>query len=137
MASAQNATDKKASLQKQIEALQKQMQDLDQEAVHELKLKLSDARKLVATLEEELARLTGRPNGAPKTRRARRESISDESLQAQLLSVMAKFGKEGMNAKQMGERLNQDALRVRKFINGNPKILKRQGTGPGTKFFLP
>ena len=102
-----------------------------------MKLQLSDARKVVATLEEQLAQLTGKPLGAPKVRRIRRPSITDESLQAQLLSVMAKFGKEGMNAKQLAEKLNQDALRVRKFITSNPKVLKRQGSGPGTKFFLP
>ena len=49
---------------------------------------------------------------------------------------MANFGMEGMNAKQLAEKLNQDALRVRKFISTNPKVLKRQGSGPGTKFYL-
>ncbi len=50
---------------------------------------------------------------------------------------MANFGKEGMNAKQMAEKLHQDAIRVRKYIKDNPKALKRTGSGPGTKFFLP
>ena len=112
------------------------MEALDQEAVHELKLKLSDARKVVTNLEHELEQLTGKTVGLPKVRRARRPSITDEALQAQILSVMAKHGKEGMNAKQLAEKLNQDALRVRKFISTNPKVLKRQGSGPGTKFFL-
>lgn len=130
MATKTNALDK-------IEELQKQIVQLKQEAVDEVKQKLHAARQVVGTLEEELASLTGRPS-APETRqrRTRRPSISDEALQPQLLKVMAQFGKEGMNAKQMAERLNQDALRVRKFISTNPKILKRQGSGPGTKFFL-
>ena len=113
------------------------MQALDQEATNELKLKLSDARKLVVNLEEELAKITGKPFGMPKIRRERRPSISDAALQDQLLKVMANFGKEGLNAKQLAEKLHQDALRVRKFIKDNPKTLKRQGSGPGTKFFLP
>ena len=137
MASTPTAKDKKLSIQQQIEALQKQMHDLDQEAVHELKLKLSDARKLVQTLEEELAELTGKPAGAPKIRRERRPAILDEALQDQLLKVMALHGKEGMNAKQMAEKLHQDPLRIRKFIATNPKLLKRTGNGAGTKFFLP
>ena len=136
MATAATAKDKKSSIQQQIEALQKQMLDLDQEAIHELKLKLSDARKVVSMLEEELAALTGKSAGEPKVRRVRRPSITDDALKDQLLKVMANFGKEGMNAKQLAEKLHQDALRVRKFISANPKVLKRQGTGPGTKFFL-
>ena len=137
MASTPSATEKKVSLQKQIEALQGQLKDLDQEAIHELKLKLSDARKHVVELETQLAELTGKPLGETKIRRERRPSITDEALQPQLLKVMANFGKEGLNAKQLGEKLHQDPLRVRKFINSNPKVLKRQGSGPGTKFFLP
>lgn len=133
---ATSAADKKSVLQKQIEALTAQMHALDQEAVHELKLKLSDARKVVTDLEHELEQLTGKSSTGPKARRERRPSIDDASLQDQLLKVMATHGAEGMNAKQMGEKLHQDALRIRKFITANPKILKRQGKGPGTRFFL-
>ena len=137
MASATTAKDRKLTLQQQIEALQKQMHDLDQEAVHELKLKLSDARKVVSTLEDELTLLTGKHEGAPKIRRERRPSITDDALKDQLLKVMANFGQEGMNARQLADKLHQDALRIRKFIKDNPKVLKRTGSGPGTKFFLP
>jgi hypothetical protein len=137
MATAPSASEKKASIQKQIEALQKQAQELDQEAIQEKKLQLADARKIVTNLEHELEALTGKTVGLPKVRRERRPSITDEALQGQLLKVMATFGKEGMNAKQLASRLNQDPLRVRKFITANPKVLKRTGAGPGTKFFLP
>ena len=134
---ATTSKDKKQSIQQQIEALQKQMQELDQAEVHELKLKLSDARKLVSELEDELATLTGKPaSGEPRAKRTRRPSIADDALQDQILKVMAHHGQSGMNAKQLAEKLNQDALRVRKFITANPKVLKRQGSGPGTKFFL-
>ena len=49
---------------------------------------------------------------------------------------MADHGKHGLNAKSLADKVGQDALRIRKFIKNNPKILKRQGSGPGTKFFL-
>lgn len=130
-----SAPDKKAALQKQIEALQGQIEALNQEAIHELKLKLSDARRVVRDLEEELAALTGRPVGE-KLRRERRPSIADEALQPQILKVMAAHGKEGMNAVQLAEKLNQDPLRVRKFISANPKLLKKTGVAAGTKFLL-
>ena len=137
MATAASAKDKKLTLQQQIETLQKQMEALDQEAVHELKLKLSDARKIVTALEDELAQLTGKPAGEPKAKRTRRPSIADEHLQPQMLAVMAKHGKEGLNARQLAEYLHQDAIRVRKFIKDNSKLLKKTGSGAGTKFFLP
>ena len=136
-AAAPTAKNKKQSIQEQIDALQKQMEALDQEAIHELKLKLSDARKVVSTLEAELAQLTGKPAGETKAKRVRRPSITDEHLQPQLLAVMAKNGREGLNARQIAEHLHQDAIRVRKFIADNPKLLKKTGAGAGTKFFLP
>lgn len=136
MANTPNAIEKKAALTKQIEGLQKQIESLNQEAVQELKLKISDARRVVKDLENQLEDLTGPAPAQGKTRRVSRPAITDEALQPQLLKVMAQHGKEGMNAKQMAEKLNQDALRIRKFITANPKVLKRQGAGPGTKFFL-
>ncbi len=130
MATKPNALDK-------IEELEKQIAQLKHEAVDEVKQKLLEARRIVIALEDELANLTGRPSGTEtRVRRTRRPSITDEALQPQLLKVMAQHGKEGMNAKQLAEKLNQDALRVRKFIKDNAKVLKRQGSGPGTKFFL-
>lgn len=137
MATAPTATEKKSSLQKQIKDLQEKMRELDAEAIHELKLKLSDARKVVTNLEHELAALTGKPAGETKVKRTRRPSIVDEHLQPQVLAVMAKNGREGMNARQLAEHLHQDAIRVRKFIADNPKLLKKTGIGAGTKFFLP
>ena len=46
MATTPTAKDKKLTLQQQIEALQQQVLDLNQAEIHELKLKLSDARKV-------------------------------------------------------------------------------------------
>ena len=137
MATTSVANDKKQSLQQQIEALRKEMDALDQEAIHDLKLKLGDARRLVSQLEQELATLTARSATGHKPKHTRRPSITDDALQDQVLEVMAHHGKDGMNAKQLADKLNQDALRVRKFINAHPKVLNRQGSGPGTKLFLP
>ncbi len=120
-----------------IEELQKQIATLKQQAVDEIKQKLFDARKLVTQLEDELADLTGKaPAEEARSRRARRPSITDEHLRAFVLKAMADSGKHGLNAKQLADAIGQDALRVRKFIKNNPKVLKRQGSGPGTKFFL-
>lgn len=137
MATPQSSPDRKAALQKQIEALQKQMQEIDQEAVHNLKLKLSDARRVVRDLEVELAKLVGEPPAAePEARRSRRATITDEALEEQLLKTMADHGQAGMNAKQIADKMNLDPIRVRKFIKDHPNVLSRRGAGPGTKFYL-
>ena len=128
---------KQSPTRQKIETLQAQIAQLQQEEVQQIKLRLSDARAIVSDLEAQFATLTGHTGTKTKTRRARRPSITDAALQDQILKVMALNGKTGMNAKQLADKLNQDALRVRKFITANPKVLKRAGVGPSTKFFLP
>ena len=130
--------DQLADIDRQMEALQARKLSLNQSAIHEQKLKIADIRKQLAEEEGKLDILTGRPASAlRKPRRARTPSITDEALKGQVIKVMAEHGKEGMNAIQLAERLNQSPIRVRKYIKENPKALKRQGNGPGTKFFLP
>lgn len=128
---------KQSPTRQKIENLQAQIEQLQQEEVHQLKLRLSDARAVVSDLEGQLAGLSGHTVAKTRTRRTRRPSITDAALQDQILKVMTLNGKAGMNAKQLADKLNQDALRVRKFITVNPKVLKRAGVGPSTKFFLP
>jgi len=121
----------------QIEQLQAQIEKLKLGAVTELRNKIAAARRSLADQEAELARLTGKPAGeSPVAKRVRRPSITDDQLKPQILAIMATEGKNGMNAKEMAGKLGQDVNRLRKFIKDNPKAMKRQGTGPGTKFFL-
>lgn len=130
-------TGTKAYIQKQIDALQVQMEALNQKAVHELKLKISDARRVVTDLEHELEQLTGKPSSAaPKQRRPRTPSITDEALKDQVSKVMTSSGTDGMNAKQLADKLHQDPIRIRKFIASSPKLLKREGKAAATKFYL-
>ena len=124
----------------QIEQLERQIVELKKQALIELKEKLVEARKSVADLEAQLAELTG--TEAPTTsvapvRRTRRPSVSDDELKPLILKVMAQHGMTGLNAKDIAFHVGQDPLRVRKFIASNPTALKRQGSGPGTRFFLP
>ena len=125
----------------QIEQLERQILDLKKQALVELREKLAEARKAAADLEKELAQLTGKsaeePTSTPATRRTRRPSISDDALKPLVLKAMAQHGMNGLNAKEIAVRVGQDPLRIRKFITNNPTALKRQGAGPGTRFFLP
>ena len=122
-----------AAIDEQIRTLEAKKSTYKEQAVQELKARIADANKVVRELENRLEE----KSGGRKARRARRPSISDEALIPQIHAVMSKFGGEGLNAKQLAEHLNQDALRVRKFLSSNPKALKRVGKGPGTRFFLP
>ena len=127
------AAQQMAAIDEQIRALEAKKSTYKEQAVQELKARIAEANKVVRELESKL----GIKIGGRKARRQRRPSITDEALKPEIHAAMSKFGGEGLNAKQLAERLNQDALRVRKFIASNPKMLKRQGKGPGTRFFLP
>ncbi len=120
----------------QIHALELQIRNLKEDAVLELKEKLIAARRAVSDLEKELEALTGKmaPTG---TIRVRRQSMSDEDLKRRILEVFAANGIHGLNAKQIADAVGQPPIRIRNFIKEDPRILKRQGSGPSTKFFLP
>jgi len=123
----------------QIEQLEQQILGLKKQALLELHEKLAEARKAVAHLEKELAQLTGKQEEEPAmgvARRTRRPSITDEALKPLVIKAMAQHGMNGLNAKEIAARVGQDPLRIRKFITNNPTALKRQGAGPGTRFFL-
>jgi hypothetical protein len=122
----------------QIEQLEEQIKSLRQQALVELHEKLTEARHHVAELEKQLAEMTGKPTetATPAQRRTRRPSISNEALKPLVLKAMADKGVNGLNAKDIAEFVGQDPMRVRKFIAENPSLLKRQGAGPGTRFFL-
>ena len=120
----------------QIQELELQIRQLKEDAILELKEKLVAARRTVADLEKEIQDLTG--HAAPTgTIRIRRESIPDEDLKRKILEVFAANGKHGMNAKKIADAVGQAPIRIRDFLKKNPRVLKRQGEGAGTKFFLP
>ena len=127
----------------QIEQLKKRIEALKEEGEVELRRKLAAARLVVEDLERQLSNLTGRPSATEVRmkekagKRIRRPSISDEELKAEVLKAVALHGQNGINAKAIGEHIGQDGARVRKFLKDNPKVLKRVGAGPGTKFYLP
>ncbi len=75
-ATAAPAVDKKSDLQQQLAALHAQMEALNQEAVGELKLKISDTKKVLRGYELQLEELTGKSTTPSKGKRIRRPSIS-------------------------------------------------------------
>jgi hypothetical protein len=132
------------STQQEIDELKRRLESLREQAEDEIRQKLAQARQVVSDLERQLSEVTGRPSASeikalaqPRPTRIRRPSISDEELKTQVLQILAAAGAHGINAKQIATALNQTPARIRQFIAANPKALKRTGSGPGTKFFLP
>jgi chromosome segregation ATPase len=131
--------------QQEIEDLKRRLETLREQAENEIRQKLAQARQVVSDLEAQLSDITGRPSAseikalaaADRPTRLRRPSISDEELNTQILQILATTGPHGINAKQIATAVNQTPTRVRQFVAANPKALKRTGSGPGTKFFLP
>jgi hypothetical protein len=131
--------------QQEIDELKRRLESLREQAEDEIRRKLAEARQVVADLESQLSEVTGRPSASeikalaapPKAKRIRRPSVPDGELNTQILQILAAAGPHGINAKQIATALNQTPARIRQFVAANPKALKRTGSGPGTKFFLP
>jgi len=132
------------STQQEIDELKRRLESLREQAEDELRQKLAQARQVVSDLERQLSDITGRPSAseikalaASRPARIRRPSIGNDELKTQILQVLAAAGPRGINAKQIATAVNQTPTRVRQFAATNPSALKRTGSGPGTKFFLP
>jgi len=121
----------------EIAQLTRRLEQLQEQAEEELRRQLKEARAVVTDLEMQLSEITGRPSATmikaadPK----RWPPITDEQLEVMILFLMQKEGQEGLNAQTIGERLNQDPVRIRQWIKKYPTVLKRVGAGPGTRFF--
>jgi len=125
------------STQQEIQQLQKRLAQLQEDAENELRQRLKEARAVVTDLEFQLSEITGRPSATmiQASDRKRWPAITDEQLEVMILFLLQKEGQDGMNAKTIAERLKQNPVRIRGFIKDHPKVLKRVGSGPGTKFF--
>jgi TolA-binding protein len=123
------------STKEEIQQLQKRLATLQDQAEDQIRQQLKEAPQVVADLEMQLSEITGRPTASQIKAMNGFAPLSDEELEVQILFVVQKEGTDGMNAKTIASKLNQNPVRIRGFIKDHPKVLKRVGTGPGTKFF--
>ena len=124
------------SKQAEIDALNRRLQALSEQAENEIREKLKEARAVVAELEMQLSDLTGRPTASQIKAATGFSPLTDEQLEVQILFVVQKEGDAGMNAKSIAEKLNQNPVRIRQWIKDNPGKLRKEGAGPGTKFHI-
>jgi len=122
--------------QQEIQQLQKRLAQLQEQAEDVIRQKLKEARAVVADLEDQLSEITGRPTATQIKVVKGFAPLTDEELEVQILFVVQKEGKDGMNAKSIASKLNQNPVRIRGFIKKFPKVLKRVGSGPGTRYFV-
>ncbi len=123
------------SVQEEINQLNRRLSSLSEQAENELRQRLKDARAVVAELEMQLSEITGRPTASQIKAAAGFAPLTDEQLEVQILFVVQKQGEEGINAKSIAQQLNQSPTRIRDWIKRHPGALRREGSGPGTKFF--
>jgi hypothetical protein len=123
------------SASEEIAQLTRRLELLNEQAENVLRQKLKEARAVVANLEMELSEITGRPSATQIKVSSGFSPLTDEQLEVQILFVTQKEGDSGINAKTIAERLNQNPIRIRQWIKNHPDALRREGSGPGTKFF--
>ena len=124
------------STQQEIQQLQKRLAQLQEQAEDVLRQKLKEARAVVTDLEMQLSEITGRPSATQIKVVKGFAPLTDEELEVQILFVVQKEGEHGMNAADIARKLNQDPVRIRGWIKKHPAVLKREGKGPGTKYFV-
>ncbi|HEX4083885.1 MAG TPA: hypothetical protein VHY22_03160 [Chthoniobacteraceae bacterium] len=125
------------SIQSEIEALSRRLQMLNEQAENEIRQKLKEARAIVADLEMQLSDLTGRPAASQIKAASGFSPLTDEQLEVQILFVVHKEGAEGINAKTIAGKLNQNPVHIRQWIKDHPERLRREGSGPGTRYYMP
>ena len=91
---------------------------------------------VVTDLEMQLSEITGRATASQVKAAKGFAPLTDEELEVQILFVLSQNGQEGMNAKTIASKLNQNPVRIRQWIASHPGKLKRVGAGPGTRFFV-
>ncbi len=89
---------------------------------------------MVTELELQLSEITGRPTATQIKVVKGFAPITDDQLEVMILFLMQKEGQDGMNAKTIAEKLNQNTMRIRQWIKANPGKLRRAGAGPGTRY---
>ena len=119
----------------EIQQLQKRLAQLQEQAEDVIREKLKEARAVVTDLEFQLSEITGRPSATQIKVVKGFAPLTDDALEVQILFVLQKEGDQGMNATDIARKLNQDPVRIRGWIKKHPAVLKREGKGPGTRYF--
>jgi len=119
--------------QSQIQELEARIQSLRSSQVNELKDQLREARQTVASLEAEIAAITGKPIiGASPERRQRTRS---EDVRKGILKALAETP-TGLSQKEISDATGLQYQTVIVFLKKNLKDFKTTGSFKGKRYFL-
>jgi len=130
----------KFSVLEEIKRLETRIAELRGEQLRELKERRKVVLAELESIDSNIAKIT-EIHGAPaavilQDKRPRRR-ITDEALKGVIVKALVEHGVMGLSIPEIAEHVGHDAQRIRKFISSNPKALKQQGAGRGTRYFLP
>ncbi|MEI8233332.1 MAG: hypothetical protein WCH57_01455 [Verrucomicrobiota bacterium] len=117
----------------QISELQAKIQQLRINHVAELKEKLHEARRTVAYLEAELAKVTGQ--STPVGTAVRRTRTNPEDIRARVLKALAAMP-TGLSQKEIAEATDLNYTTVMIFLKKNLKDFKTTGSLKSKRYFL-
>lgn len=108
--------------------------------LQELKERRNAVLAELRSIDKEIAKLIEAPElpvTAAATAKPQRRRISDGELKALIVKALAEHGANGLSVPEIATHVGHDAQRIRKFVSLNPRALKKQGAGRGTRYFLP
>lgn len=119
-------------VQAQIRELEERIQQLRSSQLAELQEKLKEARQTVATLEAQIAQITGQSPAAVVTRRKR---TSSEEVRGRILKALSQ-APEGLSQKEISDISGLNYNTVVLYLKNHPKDFKTTGVLRSKRYFL-
>ena len=119
----------------QIKELESKIQQLRVSQLSELKEKLQEAILTVATLEAEIAKLTGKPASAGVVIRQTRTRTNPADIRARVLKALAETP-TGLSPKEISDSTGINYQTVAMFLKKNLKDFKFTGSLKSKRYFL-
>jgi len=124
----------------EIKRLETKIAELRGEQLRELKQRRKVVLAELESIDSEIAKITEIhtvPFAVNSRNKSQRRRINDEDLKGIIVKALVEHGVMGLSIPEISEHIGHDAQRIRKFISSNPRALKQQGAGRGTRYFLP
>ncbi|HWL54006.1 MAG TPA: hypothetical protein VNQ90_16310 [Chthoniobacteraceae bacterium] len=124
-------------VQSQIQELEERIRQLRSSQLEELQAKLAEARATVASLEAEIAEISGSAPTAAKTPAAgsRRKRTSSEEVRGRILKALSEVP-EGLSQKEISEMTGLNYNTVALYLKNNSDQFKTTGALRSKRYFL-